>query len=519
MGDYTRDQMLIIVTFIVVNFCNALCASMQAPFFPREAKTKGLKVWHCGLVFGAFELTVFGVSPVIGVFLKRLGIKRTLNIGISVVGIVLVLYGLLGQLQDGEMFLGFALVLRMVEACGNAAFLTGSFSAIAKEFPDNVATMFAVLELFFGIGMIIGPMIGGALYTLGGFTLPFDIMGSLLLLASLFIYIVLPDMGQSPKSQQPSGEPKPSMMNALTKPSILIALYSVLTGAASIGFLQATLEPHLSDAPALGLSSFQVGTLFMVEGGSYGLSLPIWGYLCDAKTKSASKLVMIIGAVLVSVGFLVIGPLPLLPFSKSLETVIVGMGLHGMGLGASVIGGFSDAHKSAIAYGFPDSIDTYGLISGLWTSVFAFGAFLGPVAGGSLYSAITFDWAILLIIAMQGFSLVLLVSYLLFSNSRCCAPKDPYDGLEQTKNSSDRERLTYGSTGEANVSGNGLRSRESPYSRKFCECLPSSVVASSLPRSVTSPGFLTASLASRIGGDCPVAAGGGNIDEKRHLLV
>ena len=48
---------------------------------------------------------------------------------------------------------------------------------IAKEFPNNVATMFAVLETFFGIGMIMGPTIGGALYELGGFTLPFVSLG------------------------------------------------------------------------------------------------------------------------------------------------------------------------------------------------------------------------------------------------------------------------------------------------------------------------------------------------------
>ena len=31
-------------------------------------------------------------------------------------------------------------------------FLTGSFSSIAREFPDKVASMFAMIELFFGIG-------------------------------------------------------------------------------------------------------------------------------------------------------------------------------------------------------------------------------------------------------------------------------------------------------------------------------------------------------------------------------
>ena len=40
----------------------------------------------------------------------------------------------------------------MFEACGNSAFLTGSFSAIAREFPTKVASMFSLIELFFGIG-------------------------------------------------------------------------------------------------------------------------------------------------------------------------------------------------------------------------------------------------------------------------------------------------------------------------------------------------------------------------------
>ena len=48
---------------------------------------------------------------------------------------------------------------------------------IAKEFPENVATMFAILETFFGIGMIVGPTVGGALYEAGGFTLPFVSLG------------------------------------------------------------------------------------------------------------------------------------------------------------------------------------------------------------------------------------------------------------------------------------------------------------------------------------------------------
>jgi len=40
------------------------------------------------------------------------------------------------------LFIILSFVIRIVEAMGNAAFLTASFAIIAMEFPDNVATTF-----------------------------------------------------------------------------------------------------------------------------------------------------------------------------------------------------------------------------------------------------------------------------------------------------------------------------------------------------------------------------------------
>ena len=51
--------------------------------------------------------------------------------------------------------------------------------------------------------------------------------------------------------------------------------------------------------------------------------------------------------------------------------------------------------------GFPDTIDTYGLISGLWTSVFALGAFVGPTVAGILFDAVGFPYATMFIIGSQ----------------------------------------------------------------------------------------------------------------------
>lgn len=47
------------------------------------------------------------------------------------------------------MFITLAFTIRIIEALGNAAFLTASFAIIAKEFPNNVATTFVSVEHYF----------------------------------------------------------------------------------------------------------------------------------------------------------------------------------------------------------------------------------------------------------------------------------------------------------------------------------------------------------------------------------
>ena len=57
-------------------------------------------------------MTVFLVSPFIGLGISRFGVKKTLNVGIGTVGLVLVAYGCLGFLQSGPLFLALSMGLR-----------------------------------------------------------------------------------------------------------------------------------------------------------------------------------------------------------------------------------------------------------------------------------------------------------------------------------------------------------------------------------------------------------------------
>lgn len=49
---------------------------------------------------------------------------------------------------------------------------------LLKVFPEKYASILSWTETFFGLGYMLGPALGALLYDLGGFTLPFLVVGS-----------------------------------------------------------------------------------------------------------------------------------------------------------------------------------------------------------------------------------------------------------------------------------------------------------------------------------------------------
>lgn len=72
---------------------------------------------------------------------------------------------------------------------------------------------------------------------------------------------------------------------------------------------------------------------------------------------------------------------------------------HGLGIASQLVASFSDALRTSIRHGLPDNIETYGVISGLWTSTFALGAFIGPSVSGALYDSIGFRESTIFVIS------------------------------------------------------------------------------------------------------------------------
>ncbi|CAL4108385.1 unnamed protein product, partial [Meganyctiphanes norvegica] len=409
MGDsYSRRQWVTLVVFSIAQFCNAVCVSLQAPFYPAEAEKKGATATEYGLVFGVFELIVFIISPIYGKYLDRIGPRLMNNAGITTVAVMCICFGFLDRIDDPKLFIAMSFIIRIVEALGNAAFITSAFTLIAAEFQTNVGAAFAAMETFFGLGLIVGPTVGGALYELGGYTLPFVVMGALLFVAAILVCILLPKRDERPVDHDTEKGTKGSMLTMLKIPSIAIFAFTIMAASISIGFLQATLEPHLRP---LELTPVIMGVMFVLNGGAYAVLAPFWGWLCDHIF--SPRLVTLVGSAIVSLSFILIGPVPFIPLQMTLPLVIAALVLHGVGFGAELVATFTGIQQDAISNGFTEGLSTYGLVSGLWTSVFALGCFIGPSLGGLILDSIGFQWGTVFVVVLHILVLLFTGSYMI----------------------------------------------------------------------------------------------------------
>ena len=92
---------------------------------------------------------------------------------------------------------------------------------------------------------------------------------------------------------------------------------------------------------------------------------------------------------LLLITFLLIGPAPYLPLSPSIELTLPSLVTQGAGSAACIVSTYSSCLRATLNIpGYSRTATTSAVVSGLWTSVFAFGNFLGPTLSGILYEEV-----------------------------------------------------------------------------------------------------------------------------------
>ncbi|KTF86544.1 hypothetical protein cypCar_00031797 [Cyprinus carpio] len=187
-----------------------ICYSILGPFFPNEAKKKGVSQAMIGLIFGIYALCTLVGSLILGKYVncpdrsqvydcgRIVRIERihcTLRVSESVIYMLDYAIIFLDQVSDGTIFIMLCFITRCVNAIGFSAAVTSSFAVSAKVFPDNIATVLGFMEIFTGLGLILGPPLGGWLYQSFGYEIPFVFTGFLLFATVPLNLWILPSFG------------------------------------------------------------------------------------------------------------------------------------------------------------------------------------------------------------------------------------------------------------------------------------------------------------------------------------
>jgi MFS family permease len=389
----TKRQVTILAVFGLSEFFGAMVYAVHAPYFPKQATRKGVTASQFGFSFGAFEFAILIFSPILGNLMRKGCCRPNVmyHFGVLTAGIAAVVFSLLAFTTNSTTFLVGSIVIRAVEGIGQAAFITASYSIIAEEFADAITTTFVSMQTFFGLGMISGPVIGGALFDAYldqdfNFLLTFGVLGGILLLSAIVGLVFLPR--SEILSHELEGRKSirgGQILGILRIGSVRLAAFSIASAALSIGFLSAILELHLRQ---FAIHPVLLGGIFVINGGLYALSAPFFGWILE---KCANpKYLILFGADLIIVGFLLIGPASFIPLQTSVLVTCIGLACHGLGLGAVLVASFNLSLKKAVEFGYETNIVTYGIVSSLWMAMFSIGSSIGPSVGGILYDNIEF---------------------------------------------------------------------------------------------------------------------------------
>ncbi len=105
--------------------------------------------------------------------------------------------------------------------------------------------------------------------------------------------------------------------------------------------------------------------MFVVNGGTYALTAPVFGYMCDRSSSSPFG-INTAGVMLTTIAFAFLGPLPFFGLPTLFPVCVAALVIHGVGNGSVLVSSFAIAHIEAIANGFANNNQVRsGLSSGL----------------------------------------------------------------------------------------------------------------------------------------------------------
>lgn len=371
-----------------MNLLSGIGFSILSPLFPSIGTKNGLTESLVGWVIGIFSLSSTCIAPFTPLLIKKFNRINLLYFSTFFEATCTLLYSFISFINSFYVILIYMFIIRIIHGCCCGIIGTLIYSlTISLSKRSELKKALGYLEIGWCIGIIIGPIFASIFYKLGGYPLPFLIIG-LLLYISVFLTT---KVSQEKTESNEKTEEDPPLLKFFTYGEILFILGIFFFGYISESFYYPCLTNHLEKNFGLSVS---ISSLFFVIIATSNVII----LQCLDKTTKKFGLygTSCIGLIIVSLGVLMIYPYP--PIPKKIIFIIIGFILIGCGDVPIFIPGLVALNKN-IKRIDPniDNLMANDITSAINFVIINIADFCGPIIGGFLSTHLGFKSCCLII--------------------------------------------------------------------------------------------------------------------------
>lgn len=168
----------------------AIFTDSTSPYFMLQGYSVEMQFFMAGVLTALFSVVQFIVAPLLGELSDVYGRKRLLTIGIAVFALSQLVFGF----AIAVMSLPLLFISRAISGLGAANFSIAQAAIADVTPPQDRAKNFGLVGAAFGIGFILGPLLGGVISDLSASaTAPFWVAGALGIINLVFVTWFLPE--------------------------------------------------------------------------------------------------------------------------------------------------------------------------------------------------------------------------------------------------------------------------------------------------------------------------------------
>ncbi len=363
---------------IAVVVIDMLGIGLTWPILPQLVKDlTGKEVGEAAVIYGllmsGYALVQFFVSPLMGMLSDRFGRRPILLVSLTGLGLNYILLALAPSL--------WLIVVGRLFAGALGATISTANAYIADVTPrEKRAAAFGLIGAAFGVGFVVGPLLGGTLGEID-LRLPFWVAAGLSFVAVTFGALVLPE-SLPPEKRQPVAWVKANPFKAFGYVSRYPVLTSLMVVYLTAGLAQQGLQ---------GIWVLWTEAQFDFGVAEAGYSLA-WVGLCSAFVQGYLVRIIVpkFGEWRVVIGGYAISMIAFigLPFLTASWMLYPGILFHILGWGSA-----GPALQSLMSQTVPDN--EQGLLQGTLASVNTVGLVIGPVVATQVFAVSTGSDAII----------------------------------------------------------------------------------------------------------------------------